>query len=64
MPRISAKFEFFFNLEPIHLVQINSFSYYSLKANLMQGEERIENLTSVFPPQYLSMFEQFSKYKK
>ena len=27
-------------------------------------EERIENLTSVFPLQYLSMFEQFSKYKK
>ena len=41
MPRISAKFEFFFNLEPIHLAQINSFSYYSLNANLMQGEESI-----------------------
>ena len=27
-------------------------------------EERIENLTSVFPLQYLSMFEQLSKYKK
>ena len=27
-------------------------------------EERIENLTSVFPLHYLSMFEQFSKYKK
>ena len=27
-------------------------------------EERIEKLTSVFPQQYLSMFEQLSKYKK
>jgi len=27
-------------------------------------EQRIEDLTSVFPVQYLSMFEQFSKYKK
>ena len=27
-------------------------------------EERIENLTSVSPLQYLSMFEQLSKYKK
>ena len=27
-------------------------------------EERIENLTSLFPLQYLSMFEQLSKYKK
>ena len=27
-------------------------------------EERLENLTSVFPLQYLSMFEQLSKYKK
>ena len=27
-------------------------------------QERIENLTSVFPLQYLSMFEQLSKYKK
>ena len=27
-------------------------------------EQRIEDLTSVFPIQYLSMFEQFSKYKK
>ena len=40
MPRISARFEFFFNLEPSHLAQINSSSY-SLKANLMQGEESI-----------------------
>ena len=41
MPRISARFEFFFNLEPSYLAQINSSSYYSLKANLMQGEESI-----------------------
>ena len=40
MPRISARFEFFLNLEPRYLAQINS-SYYSLKANLMQGEESI-----------------------
>ena len=40
MPRISARFKFFLNLEPSHLAQINS-SYYSLKANLMQGEESI-----------------------
>ena len=41
MPRISARFEFFFNLEPSHLAQINSSSYYSLKANLIKGEESI-----------------------
>ena len=41
MPRISARFEFFFNLEPSHLAQINSSSSYSLNANLMQGEESI-----------------------
>ena len=41
MPRISARFEFFFNLEPSHIAQINSSSYYSLNANLMQGEESI-----------------------
>ena len=40
MPRISARFEFFFNLETSHLAQINS-SYYSLKADLMKGEESI-----------------------
>ena len=40
MPRISARFEFFFNLEPSHLAQINSSSH-SLKANLMQGKESI-----------------------
>ena len=31
---------------------------------LKMNPQRIENLTSVFPLQYLSMFEQFSKYKK
>ena len=41
MPRISARFEFFLNLEPSHLAQINSSSYYSLKANLMQDGESI-----------------------
>ena len=41
MPRISARFEFFLNLEPSHLAQINSSSSYSLKANLMQDEESI-----------------------
>ena len=41
MPRISARFEFFFNLESSHLAQINSSSSYSLKANLMQGEDSI-----------------------
>ena len=41
MPRISARFEFFFNLEPSHLAQINSSSSYSLKANLIKGEESI-----------------------
>ncbi|MDC3019508.1 hypothetical protein OAZ97_00315 [Prochlorococcus sp. AH-736-E15] len=40
MPRISARFKFFFNLEPSYLAQINSSSY-SLKANLIQGEESI-----------------------
>ena len=40
MPRITARFEFFLNLEPSHLAQINS-SFYSLEANLMQGEESI-----------------------
>ena len=40
MPRISARFEFFFNLEPSHLAQINSSSH-SLKANLMQGKMSI-----------------------
>ena len=41
MPRISARFEFFFKLEASNLAQINSSSYYSLNANLMQGEESI-----------------------
>ena len=39
-----------------------------LKKKLPEGvvldEEKIENLTRVFPLQYLSMFEQLSKYKK
>ncbi len=35
-----------------------------LPEGVVLDEERIENLTSVFPLQYLSMFEQFSKYKK
>ena len=35
-----------------------------LPEGVVLDEERIESLTSVFPLQYLSMFEQFSKYKK
>ena len=35
-----------------------------LPEGVVLDEERIENLTRVFPLQYLSMFEQFSKYKK
>jgi len=35
-----------------------------LPKGIVLDEQRIENLTSVFPIQYLSMFEQFSKYKK
>ena len=35
-----------------------------LPKGVVLDEERIENLTSVFPLQYLNMFEQFSKYKK
>ena len=35
-----------------------------LPKGVVLDEERIENLTSVFPLHYLSMFEQFSKYKK
>ena len=35
-----------------------------LPKGVVLDEERIENLTSVFPMHYLSMFEQFSKYKK
>ena len=35
-----------------------------LPEGVVLDEERIENLTSVFPLQYLSMFEQMSKYKK
>jgi len=35
-----------------------------LPEGVVLDEERIENLTSVFPLQYLSMFEQITKYKK
>jgi len=35
-----------------------------LPDGVVLDEERIENLTSVFPLQYLSMFEKFSKSKK
>ena len=35
-----------------------------LPEDVVLDEERIENLTSLFPFQYLSMFEQFSKFKK
>jgi len=35
-----------------------------LPEGVVLDEERIENLTRVFPLQYLNMFEQFSKYKQ
>jgi len=35
-----------------------------LPEGVVLDEQRIENLTSLFPIQYLSMFEQFSKYKQ
>ena len=35
-----------------------------LPEGVVLDEERIEDLTNVFPLQYLSMFEQMSKYKK
>ena len=35
-----------------------------LPQGVVLDEEKIENLTRVFPLQYLSMFEQLSKYKK
>ena len=35
-----------------------------LPEGVVLDEERIENLTRVFPLQYLSMFEQFSEYKQ
>ena len=35
-----------------------------LPEGVVLDSKRIENLTSVFPLQYLSMFEQLSKYKK
>ena len=41
MPRISARFEFFFSLESKSKTEIQSYYDYSLKANLMQGHESI-----------------------
>ena len=41
MPRISARFEFFFSLESKSKTEILSYYDYSLKANLMQGHESI-----------------------
>jgi len=35
-----------------------------LPEGVVLDEEKIENLTSIFPLQYLIMFEQFSKFKK
>ena len=35
-----------------------------LPEGVVLDEEKIENLTRVFPLQYLRMFEQFSKYKQ
>ena len=35
-----------------------------LPQGVVLDEERIEDLTRVFPLQYLSMFEKFSKFKK
>ena len=35
-----------------------------LPEGVVLDEEKIENLTRVFPLQYLSMLEQLSKYKK
>ena len=35
-----------------------------LPEGVVLDEERVENLIRVFPLQYLSMFEQFNKYKK
>jgi len=37
---------------------------FKLPEGVVLDEEKIENLTRVFPLQYLSMFEQFSKYKQ
>ena len=41
MPRITARFDFLFNLESNSKTQIQFYHDYSLKANLMQGEESI-----------------------
>jgi len=35
-----------------------------LPEGVVLDEQRIENLTSMFPLQYLSMFEKFRKYKQ
>ena len=35
-----------------------------LPEGVVLDKERVENLTRVFPLQYLSMFEELSKYKK
>ena len=41
MPRISARFEFFFNLESKSKTEIQSYYDYSLNASLMQGDESL-----------------------
>ena len=41
MPSISARFDFFFSLESKSKTEIQSSYDYSLKANLMQGDESI-----------------------
>ena len=41
MPRITATFDLIFNLESNSKTQIQFYHDYSLKANLMQGEESI-----------------------
>ena len=41
MPRISARFEFLFNLESNYNTEIQSYCNYSLKAYLRQGDESL-----------------------
>ena len=41
MPRITARFDFLFNLESNSKTQIQFYHDYSLKASLMQGEESL-----------------------
>ena len=41
MPRISARFDFFINMDSNFKTQIQSYNDYSLKAYLMQGDESI-----------------------